>query len=107
MSTAGNTDSRTFGRLLVAERRRDEALDELRVLRARAKRHGDEVARLRARVISVAAGGVTICERCLSNVESTNLRAMLKDKDCEIAQLRALLAAGGVEQRQPVRLLVE
>ncbi len=93
----------TFGRLLVAERRRDEALDELRALRSRAKRHGAEVERLRARVIAVAGTNTTVCEKCLSETEATNLRALVRDQAAEIAQLRQLLAARGdaVEREAP------
>src|SRR5229473_3368287 len=77
---------------------------EVRAALARAKLHDAEVARLRARVISVAAGGLTICSKCLSETEATNLRKIITDQRSQIDQLRALLAARcgeDVEQPRP------
>ncbi len=67
-----------------------EQIDRLTGMLAR---RDAEIEKLRLRVLSVASGNVTICERCLSDVESSNLRAMLQENAAEIRQLRALVAA--------------
>jgi predicted RNase H-like nuclease (RuvC/YqgF family) len=83
-----------------AERLTDLAA-EVADLRGHLARRDAEVEKLRARCLTVAAGHV-ICRRCLRDGERSvvedNLRRMLEEQQAEIAQLRQLLAAGGMEQ---------
>src|SRR5229473_357119 len=85
---------------------REHLLGDLRAevarLRGQVARRDEEVARLRKRVIAVAGSTVTVCARCGTDAERSmveqNLRSRVSDLATEVAQLRQLLAAGGVEQ---------
>jgi predicted RNase H-like nuclease (RuvC/YqgF family) len=82
-------------------RRCDEARAEVRRLTGAVERQQIEIEKLRARVIRVA-GSATVCERCAQiaepSIEVQNLRARIVEQQAEIRQLRALVAAGGVER---------